>query len=79
MIEYKAGGAHYQVIGNFDGAIEFDLGAFGAGEFDVQGVAQANGLEDGAEFVIAIGAAAEDAEVEIKFGERRDGDEQAGL
>jgi len=79
VIEDEFGGPHYQVIGNIDGAIEFDLGVFGAGEFDVEGVVQANGLEDGAKFVIAIGALAEDTEIEIEFGEGRDGDAQAAI
>jgi hypothetical protein len=46
----------------------------GAGEFDLQRIAEADGLENGAEFVIVVGAAAEDAEIEIEFGEGRDGD-----
>jgi hypothetical protein len=46
---------------------EGDGGLFGGAE--MQGVVEGDGLEDGAKFVIAVSAFAEDVETEINFGE----------
>ena len=47
-----------------------DLRLRGGREGDVEAVGQRDGLEDGAQFVKAIGPLVEHAQVEIELGER---------
>ena len=55
---------------NLEIVVESDGGAARRGESDLQRVGERDGLEDGAQFVEAIGALAEDAQIEIDFGQR---------
>ena len=52
------------------GVVELDRGLACRGERDLQGVGERDGLEDGAQLVEAIGTLAEDAQIEIDFGQR---------
>ncbi len=50
------------------------MGSFRELELDCERVLQADRLENGSQFVIAVGPLVEDAQIEVELGERRNGD-----
>jgi hypothetical protein len=57
--EGEAARAFDQVVRDVGSAFDLDSGGSGGGEFDIQPIGQGDGLEDGAELVIAIGPTVE--------------------
>src|SRR5207244_5319996 len=68
-IEHEARGAHHEIVFDMQRVFYADLGAARASESDIDGVGERDGLEDGAQLVVAVGPFAEDPQIEIDFGQ----------
>lgn len=67
VLQDEPGGANHEVIRNMQRAFQIDDRPAGLPEIHFQCVFEADGLEYSAEFVIAVGAFIEDAQVEIQL------------